>query len=118
MPQGTYATVPVPGMRAMLRRLADQEAPIREETLDLAAPLILGESSALAPIRTGFLAHDSAFDDKQPDGSHVIGHGADYALAVHETHPTRSRFLVNAFVKHGRRILDGALDTVLARRIR
>lgn len=118
MASGTYAEIDVPKMSAMLKRLRAQERPIVEETLDLAAPILLGESSSNAPILTGNLAHDTAFDIKESDGSHVIGHGAEYGLAVHETHPTKSRFLVRAIVQHGRRIIGGSLDTVLQRRIK
>lgn len=115
---GTFAEVPIPEMQRMLGRLRRVDKAVRDDTLDLAAPLILGEAQDKAPIRTGFLAIDSAFDARQDDGSHIIGFGANYALAVHETHPTKSRFLVRAVVERGGRIIRGALETALGRRIR
>lgn len=65
--------------------------------LTLAANDLKNASQRLAPVDTGFLrssiqAHVGP-DNGVPKGRAVVGVGARYARAVHETHPTGSKFL-------------------------
>lgn len=114
MPE-TYAELPIPEMERWLKQLRDLERPIAHRALDLSQEAILSEAQVDAPVLTGFLKESHFADDSDRD-NRVIGANTTYALVVHETHPTKSRWFVNAIQKNGRRILEGAIKLALGER--
>jgi hypothetical protein len=84
---------------------------VREKGAPVIGQLVLAEAQALAPIKTGFLANDSAFSRVEGGGA-VVGFNAQYAAAVHERHPTQSKFLLRALTGHAERIVRGVLTKI------
>lgn len=113
----TYATVPTEEMTAMLERLRAQEPRIRRETLNLAAETLLSEAQIEAPVLTGLLKSSHWIYQVNADQA-VIGVNTKYALAVHETHPTRKHWFINAVQTNFQRVFEGALKLALARAAR
>lgn len=115
--RGTYATLPLAEMDAYLRRLAQFPDEARRRALPEAAEAVLSEAQTESPRLTGFLsdAHDILADDTDKEGGAItIGANTSYAMAVHETHPTKKRWFTRAVVQHFPRIM-GAMLTRLAR---
>jgi hypothetical protein len=102
-------------MRTVERNLATLGSRFPKAVRDKAAPaigqLVLSEAQSNAPIKTGFLANDSAFTRVEGSGV-VVGFNADYANAVHERHPTHSKFLLRALTGSAERIVRGVLTKV------
>jgi hypothetical protein len=86
-------------------------AAVREKAAPAIGQLVLSEAQSLAPIKTGFLANDSAFS-RVEGGGVVVGFNAEYAAAVHERHPSQSKFLLRALTGHAERIVRGVLTKV------
>lgn len=86
---------------------------VREKALPAIGALLSAESSSRAPIKTGFLAIDTAFH--RVEGMSVtVGHNAFYAAPVHERHPSKRKFLLRALVETGQNIVVGSLKTAHA----
>lgn len=113
----TYATVPTEEMNAMLERLRAQEPRIRRETLTLAAEALLSEAQIEAPVLTGALKASHFLYHASADHA-LIGCNTNYALAVHETHPTRRHWFINAVQTNFHRVFEGAMKIVLDRAAR
>jgi hypothetical protein len=86
---------------------------VRLKGLPIIGQLLIAEAQSLAPIRTGFLANDSAFS-RTENNSVVVGFNAAYAAAVHERHPSKPKFLASALAESARRIVVGVLTKVHA----
>lgn len=83
-----------------IKRMPEEERPGMLE--DLGDGLI-GEAQVNAPVKSGFLSESHYRNDF--DGEQVIiGVNADYALPVHEKHPTKSRWFWDAVVQNFARI--------------
>lgn len=105
---------PLRSALSKLRRALPEDA---ERILRLSAEGMQSEAQVDAPIRTGFLkeTHGVArVDDKRAE----LRISAQYALAVHETHPTKSRWALNAWLREGPRIIEKAAELVLGERAR
>lgn len=60
---------------------------------------ILNRSQELVPVDTGRLKGSGRVLQPEVEGDRVtvtVGYGADYALIVHEIHPTKSKYLEQA----------------------
>lgn len=113
----TYAELPLGEMQNMLRRLKDQAAPIREDTLRLSATALVSEAQMAAPVDTGLLKSSHTVI-QVTDQEALIGANTKYAMAVHETHPTQRRWFVNAITTNFQRVFEGALKLAMDRAAR
>lgn len=104
----TYATAPLKEMNAVLSALKAHEAPLRRRVLAITAETLLSEAQADAPVKTGTLKDAHIIDASDPDRP-AIGANTTYALAVHARHPTKAQWFLNAIVKGGKRVMEGAL---------
>lgn len=108
----TFATAPLKEMNAALAALKRQEVPIRRRALAIAAEALLSAAQADAPVKTGFLK-DAHISDLSDQDRPAIGANATYALAVHARHPTKAQWFLNAIVKNGKRVVEGALKIAM-----
>lgn len=91
-----------------LDRLRRQAPALRDRAAKLTAEGIVAEAASQdrVPIKTGFLQGSATVVD---DGDRfTFGFNANYAAPVHETHPSKSKFLLNAIVEEGKRIVEAA----------
>ena len=109
------AYLPIPEMRAALDRLARQERPIARRALEIGAQALLSEAQRESPVRTGLLQNQHFAAPESPD-EWLIGANTEYALPVHERHPSRRRWFLNAVKAHFERIFEGALRMALRER--
>lgn len=79
-------------MKEIEKKLREYPVRIRRRVIREAGELIIAEAQEEAPVKTGFL-RNSEFVERNADGSVTVGFGADYALPVHERHPTHAGFL-------------------------
>ncbi len=91
------------------------EREVAAEALGIASELIVGEAQIDSPVETGFL-RESHFDEIAPDGRTAeMGASAVYAAAVHERHPTKKHWFVNAIFRSGPAILERSLKAAMER---
>jgi hypothetical protein len=94
--------------RALANLPREFNTEVRKRALPAIGALLSAESSSRAPIRTGFLAIDTAFH--RVEGMSVtVGHTAFYAAAVHQRHRHKKQFLLRALVETGRTIVLGSV---------
>ncbi len=96
------------GLSAVLGSLRAAAPGIRRRALRRAAEAIVGEAQFSAPVKTGTLKDAHVVDASDPDNVR-IGANTTYAAAVHERHPTKGRWFLNAVVTKGPGILRKAL---------
>lgn len=114
--RGATIELPTPEMRADLRRLERSETPIVRDAVTEWGEGVNSEAQYEAPIRTGFLKESHFVDASTADRGHAeVGATASYARVVHETHPTKSRWYLNAILKHSARILRKSIERAMAR---
>ena len=106
---GTYAEIDQAEMERALAPLRRAEPAIAERALDLASETLIAEAQAEAPVATGFLQGSHSVDTPRK-GERVLGVNAGYALAVHETHPTKSRWFINTISRRAKEVFRGALQ--------
>lgn len=104
----TGATLPIPEMKAMLKRIKREEAPIRQAALRLAAESLNSDAQVDAPVLTGALKEAHIVDHSNPNVPR-IGANTSYAAAVHANHPTKSRWYLAAILGRGAVTLRRAL---------
>lgn len=109
---GTFAELPVAEMSAMLDRYKRAGEAAAERALELGAEALVSEAQVEAPVKTGLLK-EMHFADRVRKLLWIIGVNTSYAMAVHEVHPTRKRWFVNAVKEHFTRVFDGALKLAL-----
>ena len=111
----TVAELPIQDIRRFERTIRRIPEDIRQPVLDEVAEALVGEAQFDAPIKTGTLK-DSHTVGEFEDGAVVIGVNTAYAMAVHETHPSRSRWFFNAIVRNFRRITRASIRKQLRER--
>ena len=114
MPE-TKATIPTQQIKNFTDRLKRLPDEIKPEVLEDMGDDILGEAQTTAPIKSGALAESHYRNDFQDDGV-VIGVNVDYGLPVHETHPTKSQWFLNAIVRNFARVSRKAIIKALRSR--
>ncbi|WP_115009498.1 HK97 gp10 family phage protein [Synechococcus sp. N5] len=111
MPE-TTATIPEAQIKNFMQRMRRLPEEIKPEVLEDMGDGIVGEAQTTAPIDTGALSESHYREDFDGDGV-VIGVNVDYGLAVHETHPSKSKWFLNAinrnFARVGRKAIIKAL---------
>lgn len=107
----TRAIAPISAMDAFAARLRLEPQEINE-LVTLANTAVIAEAQIDAPVKTGFLKETHFADDAQ-DGVGELGASADYAAAVHETHPTKAGWIIDAINLHARRIYGRLLRDAL-----
>ena len=108
------AEAPIREMQEALAALGAAERPVRRQALSLGAEAIVSEAQVEAPVLTGFLSESHTVQRGFFARDRVrIGATAGYAAAVHETHPTKARWFLNAITTHAARILRGALEIAM-----
>ena len=107
----TRAVAPVSAMDAFAARLALTPVEI-DDLVTVANTAVISEAQMDAPVKTGFLKETHFADDAQ-DGVGELGASAEYAAAVHETHPTKAGWIIDAINLHARRIYGRLLRDAL-----
>lgn len=110
-PNTTRAIAPISAMDAFTARLVLEPQEIND-LVTLANTAIKSEAQMVAPVKTGFLKETHFADDAQ-DGVGELGASAEYAAAVHETHPNRAGWIIDSINLHGRRIYGRLLRNAL-----
>lgn len=113
---GTYAHLPLTEMNQYLQQLRQFPEQQRPAILREGGEAVLSEAQMEAPVLTGFLQNSHVvLDDtsEREGGSIVIGVNTKYALAVHETHPTKKRWFLRAITQHLPRIMERVLKRAL-----
>jgi hypothetical protein len=99
-------------LRAMERKLPDEIA----VAINHAAQEIHNESQRAVPVDTGNLRASARIDPATIDRLTAFitygGTAAAYALAVHETHPTKSKFLERPARAYAAAYLEGLTEAV------
>lgn len=109
---GTYAHFPEAEMNATLAKFKRAGERAAAEALDVGAEAIVSEAQLDAPVKTGLLK-ERHFADRIRPLLRLIGVNTSYALAVHETHPTKKRWFVRALKEHFKRVMEGALKKAM-----
>jgi len=110
----TYAKIDERGMESMLKRLRDQAPEIRHDSLTVGAEGLNSEAQIESPVLTGTTQSAHTVFQANEDEA-VLGVNTDYALAVHETHPTKRRWYVNSVQRNFNRVMGGAITVALKR---
>ncbi len=109
-----HAHIQTEEMSAVLGRLAKESEPMSDRVIDLSAEAIVSEAQVEAPVDTGHLKSRHVVIEAARRARAVIGALASYALAVHERHPTKAFWFLEAITRKGptiiRRILEDELD--------
>lgn len=111
----TVAHLPMDQIKRFQRTMRRIPEDIRQPVLEELAEALVGEAQFDAPIKTGVLK-DSHTVGEFENGSIVIGVNTNYALAVHETHPSKSRWFINAIARNFRRITRASIRKQLRER--
>lgn len=131
----TYAEINQAEVDDVMGRLANIAEETRERAIVYGAEAIHAEAQADSPVRTGFLQGSHTVDKRGARAQAgrisrrtpvtvaasalrrrravTIGVNASYALPVHETHPTKSRWFVNAVKANFHRVMKGAIKKAL-----
>lgn len=112
MADGTYADLPMKkilGFQRVMRRIPED---MRQDVLEESGEALVGEAQVTAPIKTGNLSESHYVGDFD-DGAQIIGVNTDYAMAVHETHPTKKRWFRKAIAKNFRRVIAKSIKRQL-----
>lgn len=113
---GTYAHLPLAEMNQWLTQQVGQfPEQARPAVLREVAEAVLSEAQTQAPVLTGFLQNSHTVLEEDAQGI-TIGVNTTYALAVHETHPTRKRWFLRAIVQHLPRVMEAALKRLVRQR--
>lgn len=111
----TVAELPLAQIKRFERTMKRIPEEIREDVLlDLGEGLI-GEAQFNAPVDTGHLA-ESHFVSDYNQGEVIIGANAPYAFPVHETHPTKAHWFINAITRNFERMTKASIRKHLKRR--
>ncbi len=100
------------GMLAALRDLSKAAPGVRRRALRRGGEAIVGEAQMISPVEFGTLRDSHTVDASDPDAVR-IGANTEYAAAVHERHPTKSRWFYNTIVTQGPRIMRAAIEEAL-----
>lgn len=112
----TYADMPVEEMNAMLARLQRSGREIGRHAL---LETVIGVESAAqfdAPVKTGFLQGSHFVEPRQPADEIAVGASAEYAMAVHERHPSKSGWFARVLREQLKRITEAAFRTAARER--
>lgn len=104
----TYAKLELNKIRRFNRTIKRIPADIRPSVLAESGEVLVGEAQHDAPKLTGFLG-ESHYVGEFKNDVQIIGVNADYGLAVHETHPTKEQWFVNAIAKNFRRVIGKSI---------
>lgn len=115
MPEGTYAELDLGQIKRFERTIKRIPDDISQPVLEEAGEALVGEAQVDSPIDKGVLA-DSHYVGEFDDGAQIIGVNTDYAMAVHETHPTKSRWFVNAIARNFQRVIEASIRKQLRSR--
>lgn len=110
----TRAISPVSQMDAWLVRVALDQPEI-DTLVTLANTAIASEAQMTAPVDTGDLKA-SHFANPAEDGVGELGASMQYAQAVHETHPTKAGWFLDAINAHARTIYGRLIRDTLRRK--
>jgi hypothetical protein len=106
--------IPTAEMNAVLARFRRAAPEAADRAMGAGLEVLVGEAQVEAPVRTGLLK-ERHFVRRVRAGEYMVGASTEYALAVHETHPTKRRWFVNAVTRNFRRVMEGALRMELRR---
>ncbi len=106
-----------PLVKAMLS-LREQSDELLLEAGDQAAEIITGEAKQedVCPYLTGATSDSHTWVRGPNKGEWTIGVNTVYAAAIHERHPTKSRWLVRTVVERGPRVIDLSIQAAMRRR--
>ena len=104
----TYAELDLTQIRRFERTIKRIPEDMRESVLRESGEALLGEAQVESPVLSGFLSESHYVGDFE-DGAQIIGVNADYAMAVHENHPTKKHWFVNAIRKNFRRVIGRSI---------
>lgn len=111
----TYATLPLADIKNFEQTIKSIPSEIREQVLLEMGEALVGEAQVDAPVRKGDLKESHYVSDFENEAV-VIGTNTDYAMAVHERHPTKAHWFINAITRNFRRISQGAIEKALKER--
>lgn len=106
---------PIPEMKAALARLKGQAPAVVAKALAQAGENIVSEAMAdgVVPFKDGHL-QASHRAEMQDDGQRVdLVAGIEYALAVHERHPTKKHWFLNTVTGIGPKAVEAALEAAM-----
>lgn len=104
---------PIPEMKAALARLKGQAPAVVARALAMAGEHIVSEAQGASPFKTGFL-QSSHRAEAQEGGQRVdLVASAEYALAVHERHPSKKHWFLNAVTGIGPKAVETALEEAM-----
>lgn len=99
-------------MSAALGRLRAAAPGVRRRALRGAAIELTGAAQIDSPVRYGTLQDSHTHDLSNPDAPR-IGANTTYAAAVHERHPTKSRWFLASVIGNGPRVMKAALEEAM-----
>ncbi|PCI10418.1 hypothetical protein COB72_03455 [bacterium] len=108
----TEATLPIADIKAFEKHIRDLGEDMRDGVLIETAEGIVGEAQFEAPVLTGALAESHTVSEPD-EGSIIVGANTPYAMAVHETHPTKAHWFINAINRNFKRISGRAIEKAL-----
>jgi hypothetical protein len=111
----TEAYIPQHQIDNFISRMKKMPEDIKPEVLEDMGDALIGEAQFDSPVDQGFLSESHYREDFDGDGV-IIGANADYALPVHETHPTKSQWFINAVVRNFARVSRKAMIKALRAR--
>lgn len=111
----TVATLPLADIKNFEQTIKNIPEQIREQALLDMGEALVGEAQVDAPVRKGDLKESHYVSDFENDAV-VIGTNTDYAMAVHQRHPTKSLWFINAITRNFRRISEAAIKKALKER--
>lgn len=106
---------PIPEMKAALARLKGHAPSVVVKALALAGEHIVSEAMAdgVVPFKTGHL-QASHHADLDAAGRRVdLVASAEYALAVHERHPTKKHWFLGTITRIGPKAVEAALEEAM-----
>lgn len=111
----TEATLPLDQMNRFNDRLRRIPEDIQDTVLIDLGEGIVGEAQFNAPVLSGHLAESHTVSE--PDrGSIITGVNTPYAMSVHETHPTKARWFIEAINRNFARMARKAIVKALRER--
>ena len=111
----TVAQLPLDEIKRFERTLRRIPQEISEPVLDEVGETLVGEAQVDSPVDKGVLSESHYAGDFE-NGAKIIGVNTDYAMAVHETHPTKSRWFFDAIQRNFRRVTRASIRKQLRER--
>lgn len=108
--------VAVIGMERLIARMERYPARVNaaaSDALNKVAGEVLEEAQRLAPVDTGALRASGEVIPARPDALAAgVAFGAEYAMVVHETHATQSKYLERPAREAANDLVDGVRDGI------